>query len=148
MKIRPKYILMIVALIGIVLFGACRTKYKPMLNSDSGVQLKSISIIQAQTEARSAGKPLFVFIHASWCPTCKKMEHEVLVEKQVGDTYNSKFINAAIDIDSEDGKKLKELYPIRATPTLFFFKADGTLAKKWEGYATLEKLVSLSAEIN
>lgn len=148
MKIKLKYILMIVALIGIVLFGACRTKYKPMLNSNSGVQLKSISIIQAQTEARSAGKPLFVFIHASWCPTCKKMEHEVLVEKQVGDTYNSKFINAAIDIDSEDGKKLKELYPIRVTPTLLFFKADGTLAKKWEGYATLEKLVSLSAEIN
>ena len=52
MKIRLKYILMIVALIGIVLFGACHTKYKPMLNSNSGVQLKSISVTKAQTEAR------------------------------------------------------------------------------------------------
>lgn len=140
---KSNFKLMLIALLGIFLFSACRTKFKPLLTSDSGVRFKVISLDEAKTQAKAAGKPLFVFAHASWCPTCKKMEHEVLVQKQVGDVYKTQFVNIAIDVDSEEGKKLNNLYPIRATPTLFYFNSDGTLAKKWEGFASPEKLLSL-----
>ena len=51
-------------------------------------------------------------------------------------------------LDSGDGKKLNDLYPIRATPTLFYFTSDGTLAKKWEGVAAAPQLLLLSAEVS
>ncbi|MGY3212845.1 thioredoxin-related protein [Mucilaginibacter sp. HD30] len=71
------------------------------------------------------------------------MEQEVLIEKKVGDKYNTQLINLAIDIDSEEGKKLNAIYPIKATPTLFYFNTDGSLAKKWEGFADSSKLLAL-----
>jgi len=46
----------------------------------------------------------------------------------------------ATDIDSPDGKEVQKIYPFRATPTLFFFKADGSLAKKTEGFTDVEDL--------
>ena len=144
MKNQSKFSLMMLVLTCIILLSACRTKYKPMLSSDNGVRFKMISLEEAKLTAKAAGKPLFVFTHASWCPTCKKMEHEVLVEKQVGDVYNAKLINVAIDVDSEEGKKLNGLYPIRATPTLFYFNSDGSLLKKWEGFAAASKLLTLA----
>ncbi|MFD1257676.1 thioredoxin family protein [Mucilaginibacter terrae] len=137
---KNKYALLLIISL---LFGACRSKFKPLLTSESGVQFKMISLNEAKATAKAAGKPLFVFAHASWCPTCKKMEHEILVEKQIGDVYNAQLINVAIDVDSEEGKKLNGLYPIRATPTLLYFNSDGTLAKKWEGFANTNKLLRL-----
>ena len=126
-----------------VLLSACRTKFKPLLSSENGVRFQTISLTEAKIKAAAAGKPLFVFAHASWCPTCKQMEHEVLVKKEVGDAYNTRLINVAIDIDSEEGKKLNAIYLIKATPTLFYFNADGSLAKKWEGFADPTKLLML-----
>ena len=52
------------------------------------------------------------------------------------------------ELDGCDGKKLNDLYPIRATPTLFYFTSDGTLAKKWEGFAAAPQLLLLSAEVS
>lgn len=119
---------------------SCKTSYKPILNSQEGINFKVTTLAEAKEAAKSQNKPLFVFAHASWCPTCKKMEQEVLVSKELGAAYNQQFVNVAIDIDSPAGKELQKTYPIRATPTLFFFKADGSLAKKTEGFTDAEDL--------
>jgi len=71
-----------------------------------------------------------------------------LVQKAVGAAYNQDFVNVAIDIDSPAGKELQKSYPIRATPTLFFFKADGSLAKKIEGFADVDDLESAALQVD
>lgn len=119
---------------------SCKTNYKPVLQSPNGIKFKVSSLSEGLKESKATNKPLFVFAHASWCPTCKKMEQEVLTDKDLGDAYNSKYINVAIDVDSPDGKILQKSFPIRATPTLFFFSADGSLEKKAEGFTTIEEL--------
>ena len=121
---------------------SCARKFKPVLSSERGVNFKTISLAEAKTTAKAENRPLFVFAHASWCPTCKKMEQEVLIQKELGDVYNRKFVNVAIDIDSPEGHRLNALYPIRATPTLFFFKPDGSIAKKLEGFTTVDGLLA------
>jgi len=113
---------------------SCKAKYKVMLTSRDGINFKVTSLAGAKRLAKNENKPLFIFAHASWCPTCKHMENEVLTQKTVGDAYNKDIVNVAIDIDSPDGRDLGKQFPIRATPTLLFFNPDGTVAKKIEGY--------------
>jgi len=134
------------ALLFIVVFtfgvSSCTKKFKPVLSSHQGINFKVITLAEAKKIAKSENKPLFVFTHAIWCSTCKKMEQEVLVQKELGDAFNKDFVNVAIDLDSPEGHKLNELYAINATPTLFFFKTDGSLAKKSEGFADAEDLLA------
>lgn len=126
---------------------ACSRKYKPVLNSQQGVNFRVTTLSMAKETAKAENKPLLVFLHATWCPTCKKMENEVFVQKDLGSIYNQQLVNVAIDYDSPEGHKLNELYPIRATPTLFFFNADGTLALKLEGFQTADELLSESKQL-
>ena len=71
------------------------------------------------------------------------MERTTFIRKELGDAYNNDIINVAIDIDSSNGKLLQKTYPINATPTLFFFNADGKLFKKIEGATSLAELLEL-----
>ena len=139
-KTTPKRFAFFVALCLCFYLVSCKTNYKPVLNSQEGINFKVTTLMDAKETAKNQNKPLFVFAHASWCPTCKKMEQEVLIRKELGGTYNQDFVNVAIDIDSPDGKELQKIYPITATPTLLFFKADGSLSKKTEGFADVEDL--------
>jgi thioredoxin 1 len=126
---------------------SCKSKYTPVLSSQQGINFSVISLERAKQKAHAENKPLFVFVHATWCPTCKKMEHEVLVQKQLGDIYNKSFINDAIDLDSPEGKLLNQSIPIRATPTLFFFNADGKLVEKLEGFTDVNNLLLDSKQL-
>jgi len=126
---------------------SCKTKYKAMLNSQEGINFKVVSLAQAKQLAKDENKPLFVFAHASWCPTCKRMEYEVLNQKALGDRYNKDVVNVAIDIDSRDGRQLGIEFPIRATPTLLFFNPDGSVAKKIEGYTGVGNLLLVENQL-
>ena len=148
MKKKVSRLLTFVLAVGICFYlVSCKTSYKPLLQSQEGINFKVTTLADAQLAAKTQNKPLFVFAHASWCPTCKKMEQEVLIKKELGVSYNQGFVNVAIDIDSPAGKELQKTYPIRATPTLFFFKADGSLAKKTEGFADVEDMQSAALQL-
>jgi thioredoxin 1 len=122
-------------------------KSRPMLNSPEGIHFKVLSLELAKERAISANKPLFVFAHASWCPTCRQMEKEVLVKKELGDAFNAGFLNVAIDVDSPDGHHLNEIYPIKGTPTLLFFNRGGTISKKIVGFTTADELMAVARDL-
>jgi thioredoxin 1 len=103
-----------------------------------------ISFRDALETAEKGNKPLFVFVHASWCPTCKKMENEIFTENVLGNYYNNKLVCDAIDFDSREGKKLNKMFPVTATPTLLFFSAKGKLEKKLEGFTAARDLLDLA----
>lgn len=138
---------MLLFVIASTLLSACKFQYTPKLSSNEGINFKVTSLNTAQLEAKQEKRPLFLFAHASWCPTCKEMERVVLVRKELGDAYNKNIVNDAIDIDSLNGKELQKKYPIHATPTLFFFNANGSLAKKVEGAATVPELLAIEKQV-
>jgi thioredoxin 1 len=133
---------------GALFFGllSCASKSKPMLNSPEGIHFKVLSLEVAKGQAISANKPLFIFAHASWCPTCKQMEKEVLVKKVLGDAFNTGFLNVAIDVDSPEGHDLNQTYPINGTPTLLFFKPGGVFSKKIVGFTTIDELLAVARD--
>jgi thioredoxin 1 len=74
----------------------------------------------AFAEAQKAGKPIFVAIHASWCPTCKAQKpilSELMVEPKFKD-----LIYFTIDFDSQ--KDLVRRFGARMQSTLISFKGD------------------------
>ncbi len=123
---------------------SCSFRSKATLNSQEGIHFKVLSLEAAKEQAIAVNKPLFVFAHASWCPTCKQMEKEVLSKKELGDAFNASFLNVAIDVDNSDGHHLNEIYPIKGTPTLLFFNSGGALSKKIVGFSTAEELLAVA----
>jgi len=74
----------------------------------------------AFADAQKAGKPIFVAIHATWCPTCRA-QTPILSELMA----DSKFRNLTyftIDFDSQ--KDLVRRFGARMQSTLIAFKGD------------------------
>jgi len=75
---------------------------------------------KAFADAQSAGKPILVWVHATWCPTCKA-QTPILGEL----TDDPKFKGLAffrIDFDSQ--KDLVKRFGVRMQSTLIAFKGN------------------------
>jgi hypothetical protein len=59
----------------------------------------------------------------------------------VGKLFNSKFINAKIDMEGVDGVVLASTYEVKAYPTLLFIDGNGKMVHKVLGYKTVEELM-------
>jgi len=69
--------------------------------------------------AQSAGKPIIVEIHASWCPICAKQKP---ILSQLRDTRFKDLVAFAIDFDSQ--KDLVAKFRANKQSTLIVFKGD------------------------
>ena len=72
----------------------------------------------AFAEARKAGKPIFVAIHASWCPICKAQEP--ILASLTADPRFKDLVYFTIDFDSQ--KDLVRRFGARMQSTLISFK--------------------------
>lgn len=90
-------------------------------------------------KAKAENKYIFVDCFTTWCGPCKYMSNIVFPMEEVGNFYNDKFINVAIQFDStiNDAENIKaryadaafifDEYKIRYYPTFLFFSPDGEL---------------------
>jgi thioredoxin 1 len=75
---------------------------------------------EAFAEAQKAGKPIFVGVHASWCPTCKAQD-PILGELMAA----PKFKDLAYFVIDFDGQKdAVKLFGVRVQSTLIAFKGE------------------------
>jgi len=72
----------------------------------------------AFAEAQKAGRPIFVGIHASWCPICKA-QAPILAELMADSRFND-LVYFTIDFDSQ--KDLVRRFGARMQSTLISFK--------------------------
>ncbi len=70
--------------------------------------------------AQKAGKPIFVAIHASWCPICK-VQKPILSELMADPKFND-LLYFTIDFDSQ--KDLVQRFGAQKQSTLISFKGD------------------------
>lgn len=87
-------------------------------------------------KAEKENKLLFVDAYAAWCGPCKFMERNIFSETQVAQYYNDNFINVSIDMETLEGQKFNEKYPIEVFPTLMYLNANGHILKKKMGAIT------------
>jgi thiol-disulfide isomerase/thioredoxin len=74
----------------------------------------------AFAEAQKAGKPIFVAIHASWCPICKAQAP--ILSELMADSKFKNLVYFTIDFDSQ--KDLVRRFGAQTQSTLIAFKGD------------------------
>lgn len=111
-----------------------------LAQQSNGIVFESgLSWLQIQAKAKAEKKYIFVDTYTTWCVPCKQMAAEIFTQKEVGDFFNSNFINFKVQIDRSksgsyavkkaynDAKLIKETYKISAYPTYLFFNPEGEL---------------------
>ena len=86
--------------------------------------------------ALAAKGPVVLFFHASWCPTCKAADADIMT--------NLAAIPANITIlkvDYDSNPELKKKYGVTYQHTFVQVDANGVMLKKWSGSSTLSDIV-------
>lgn len=116
-------------------------------DSKQGIHFFAGSLDDAVALSKKENKPVFLLAHASYCSSCKKMIRDILPLKEVGDLFNTAFINLQVDIESEKGVKIVKDFDVEGTPTLLFLAPDGRIIKRSSGYLDKEELLALAGSI-
>lgn len=120
------------------------------INFDHSTNWKGI-LAKAKTE----NKYIFVDCFTTWCGPCKYMSNIIFPMEEVGNFYNDKFINVAMQFDStiNDAENIKagyadaafifEEYKIMYYPTFLFFSPDGELLHRKSGSYEAKEFITI-----
>jgi len=95
-------------------------------------------------QSRSAGKPVFLYWGAVWCPPCNQVKatvfkHAEFIEKSRG------FTPVYLDGDSPGAQKLGERFKVRGYPTMVLLRPDGGELTRLPGEVDTRKYLQLLA---
>ena len=143
----PLLLLAALSSFAFVIGSGVSNKDKKLQQLDTGIEFYKGSLIEALAFAKEQNKPLFIMVHASWCPVCKKVKAKVLPQKELGDFYNPHFINVMVDFDSEEGKMLRTKYDVKGTPTFLYLTGDNALINKTSGFQDQAALITTAKSL-
>jgi len=126
---------------------------------DKGIHFEhGLSWKEIQAKAKAENKYIFIDCFTTWCGPCKYMTANIFPQQEVGDFFNSKFINVKLQMDVtegdneevkkwyEDAKNIGEQYSVRAYPTFLFFAPDGKVVHRMVGGGEAEAFIARSKE--
>jgi thiol-disulfide isomerase/thioredoxin len=116
--------------------------------SEGGIKFKTMSFEKAKSAAGESDKLIFVDAYTTWCGPCKRMAATSFKEEEVGEIFNSKFINLKIDCESDEGKEFARIYKVRAYPTLLLINGDGKVVKQTMGFMTADQLIAFANSVD
>jgi len=107
----------------------------------SWAQIKFEKFDWAQLSEISAkeNKIIMIEMTASWCYWCKLMEKKVFPKKEVGDFFNSNFLNAKLYDNEEAAEEFAKKYKVESFPTFLFLDKDGKQIFRIDGAITNAK---------
>ena len=111
---------------------------------EAGIRFSKDSLLSdALARSKKEGKLVFIDCYTSWCGPCKYLAKEIFPQKEVGDFYNSHFINLSFDMEKGEGIKIRKKYAVQAYPTLLFLNAEGETVHVGIGAGDANMLVEL-----
>ncbi|MDC8103111.1 thioredoxin family protein [Chryseobacterium sp. PTM-20240506] len=111
-----------------------------------GIKFEDTSFASVVAKAKKENKLIFIDAYASWCGPCKLMAKNIFPLKNVGDYYNSHFINAKIDMEKGEGIDLAKKYNVKAFPTYLFINANGEEVHRTLGYVEENDFVQFAKD--
>lgn len=90
-----------------------------------GIEFQNSGWQKILEKAKAHDKLVFLDAYTTWCKPCILMQENVFTHQKVADFYNSRFVNAQFNMESEEGEELAEMYDVKAYPTLLFIDGDG-----------------------
>jgi thioredoxin 1 len=113
----------------------------------SGIAFHQGTWNEALAQAKKENKLIFLDISASWCGPCKMLKSRTFPDAEVGQFYNSNFINVAVDGEEGEGVELAQKYQIRAYPSLIFVDGNGKVIAQTAGYHNAKEFLDLGKQI-
>ncbi len=135
----------IVLLAGYLLF-SFKTENKTELPNPKGVHFYNGTWNEALAEAKKQNKVIFLDVYAVWCGPCKKLKKTTFNNEEVGDFFNTNFINIAIDGETPEGQKLMAKYGVRGFPTLLIIDANSNLIDRTTGFHSANRLIGFGKQ--
>jgi thioredoxin-related protein len=148
-----------VAVLGVVLvspalFSGCdRTVVSPPeLSFADTSEIHWTSHEEGLAVAAAEDKHSFVYFETSYCGWCRKMKQTTFQEADIVGMLNKHFVSVMVDANSQDTllwrdslityrQLCRDEYQIRAVPTVWFLRPDGTKIGRVRGYQTAEALM-------
>ena len=101
------------------------------------------------SDAKEQNKNILLYFTAGWCGPCKWMDKYIFSHEEVHNKITSNFITLEVDLDSQKGEKLRQIYTGEGIPNFFILNSDGDILKEKVGsMKKSEFLEFLSVEKN
>jgi thioredoxin 1 len=112
-----------------------------------GIQFHKGTWEEAVELAKKEDKVIFLDIYATWCGPCKRLKAYTFSSPEVGEAFNGKFINVALDGEQSEGRMLMQKYGLRSFPSLLFINKNGEVMQQTAGYHNTSALIKLGKNI-
>ena len=100
-----------------------------------------LTFADAIAKAKADGKKLVMLdCSASWCGHCKVVENRIFPLASVGDLLNPDCLVNYMDMDTDEGKALRDKYDIKGYPEFMFFDLKGHLVGRVSGSGSVKVL--------
>ncbi len=93
----------------------------------TGLELHTLD--DALAKSKESGKPVLADLSAIWCPSCRRLDTEVLANEAVRTKIESDYIFARIEYESDEGAAFMERHNLRGFPNLLILDANGNKLK-------------------
>ncbi len=104
----------------------------------------STDLDEVRDRARESGRPAFVAFGAVWCPLCRRMEEETLLDPAV-QQLAGELVWGKVDVDRN--RALAEEWGVEATPTIFLLGPDGRVLWRIVGGPPADELAAMLQEV-
>ena len=113
-----------------------------MAFAQTGVDFQHLTFDEALAKAKAEKKLVFVDCYTTWCGPCKMMTTKIFPMKEAGEFFNPRFVCVKFDMEQGEGKELKNKLGVRAYPSFFIIRPDGSIQHKMCGGRNLEATIA------
>jgi thiol:disulfide interchange protein len=119
----------------------------PRIDVGNGIIFFKGTWSEALLKAKAEKKYIFLDVYATWCGPCKQLKRKTFKDKEVGQYFNTNFINVSLDGESEEGLLLANKYQVTSYPTLIIVDFNGIKKTKALGFMEPHILVNFGRRI-
>ena len=107
-----------------------------------GVNFEHLTFDEALAKAKAENKLIFMDCYTTWCGPCKYMTENVFPQEKAGEYFNPKFVCVKFDMEKGEGPELAKRFGVRAYPTFFIIRPNGTMQHTIVGGADVEEFIA------
>ena len=110
-----------------------------------GMEFFEGSYEDALALAAQEDKMVFVDVWTTWCGPCIVMQETVFPLPEVGEYFNSRFVNYKLDAENEDqnGPEISAHFKIEVLPTYLILDSEGNELSRATGGCSPEQFISM-----